>query len=282
MERVLVAGATGYLGRFIIKELKKQGYYTIALARNANKLIELDDYIDRYVEAEITDPDTVENICSEVDYVISSIGITRQKDGLNYMDVDYQANLNLLDEALKQNVKKFIYISVLNAHLMKNLKMVAAKELFVDKLNTSGIDYTIIRPNGFFSDMTELLNLAKKGTIYLFGNGKYKSNPIHGYDLAEVCVKCLSDERKEIEVGGPEILTQNDIARTAFDALKKKVRIKHIPVWIESVLIRIIRLLTNQRVYGPIEFFLTVMTMDMVAPKYGRHKLADYYKEISK
>ena len=45
--------------------------------------------------------------------------------------------------------------------------------------------YQIIRPNGFFSDMKDFLEMANGGRVYLFGNGQYKLNPIHGSDLAE-------------------------------------------------------------------------------------------------
>jgi nucleoside-diphosphate-sugar epimerase len=50
-------------------------------------------------------PDTLKGICDGIDVVISSIGITRQKDGLKYMDVDYQGNKNLLDLVKRNNVQ---------------------------------------------------------------------------------------------------------------------------------------------------------------------------------
>ncbi|MCK4894478.1 MAG: SDR family oxidoreductase, partial [Calditrichia bacterium] len=191
MKKVLVAGATGYLGRYLVKELKKQGFWVRALARNANKLDNLSEHIDEVFEAEVTKPETLNGICDAIDAVISSIGITRQKDGLTYMDVDYQGNKNLLDLAVENNVSKFIYISVLNAHLMKDLKGIQAKILFEDKLKESGLDYVVIRPTGFFSDMLEFLKMAQKGRVSLFGSGVNKINPIHGADLAEVCVQLL-------------------------------------------------------------------------------------------
>ena len=87
MEKVLVAGATGYLGRYLVKELKKQNYWVRALARNANKFDDLSEHIDEVFEAEVTKPENLSGICDSIDVVISSIGITRQKDGLTYMDV---------------------------------------------------------------------------------------------------------------------------------------------------------------------------------------------------
>jgi uncharacterized protein YbjT (DUF2867 family) len=138
------------------------------------------------------------------------------------MDVDYQGNSNLLKEALHHGVKKFIYVSVLNGQFLKDLKMIAAKEQFVDELKASGIEYAIIRPNGFFSDMAELLAMAEKGTVYLFGKGELKGNPIHGADLAKYIVQKLDSDETELDIGGPDVLSQNQMAQAAFKAVGKK------------------------------------------------------------
>lgn len=277
MKKVLVAGATGYLGRYLVKVLNTEGHQVQALARTPEKLDDLKNYIDQIIKAEITQPDTLKGICHDTDVVISSIGITKQKDGLKYMDVDYQANKNLLDEALNSGVKKFIYVSVLNGCLFRDLKMIQAKERFADELISSGIDYTIIRPNGFFSDITEVLNMARQGKVYLFGDGHYKSNPIHGQDLAEFIVSKMDCEENELDVGGPEIFTQNEIAGMALRVLGEKEKITHIPIWIRDISLKLIRLFTGQKTYGPIEFFMTVMTHDMIAPQVGREYLKNYF-----
>ena len=268
MKKVIVAGATGYLGKYLLKELKSKGYETIALVRNAKKLKGIT--VDGIIQAEVTQPESLKGIFDNIDIVISTVGITRQKDGLTYTDVDYQANVNLLKEAIAAGVQKFMYVSLLNGKNMKNLKMVEAKERFADELKSSGIDHTIIRPNGFFSDMTEVLDMAKKGTVYLFGNGEYKGNPIHGADLAKFMIDRLESDKRELEVGGPDLLTQNEIAQIAFQAADKSPKIAHIPIWIRNLMLKLIRFFTGQKVYGPIEFFMTVMTRDMVAPQVGQ------------
>lgn len=276
-KRVLVAGATGYLGKYVVKELKRKGYWVRALCRSNVKAEFLKQYADEIFIGEATEPETLKGICSEIDIVFSSLGITRQKDGLNYRDVDYQANKNILEEALREKVTQFMYVSVFNANKLKNLKIVEAKERFVTELIKSGINYKIIRPNGFFSDMTEFFNMAKKGRIYLFGKGEYRGNPIHGEDLAKACVEHFNSEELEIAVGGPEILTQNEIVSLAFNALNKEEKTTYFPAWTSTLIIRIARLLTSTKIYGPIEFFLTVLTMDMIAPAYGQHTLKKYF-----
>lgn len=281
MNRVLLAGATGYLGRHIARELLKRSYLVRALARNPEKLKQDNIETNVVLQAEITQPDSIKDCCKNIDVVISTVGITKQKDGLTYMDVDYQANMNLLQEAKKSRVRKFIYISVLNGENLRNLKICDAKELFVDQLIKSGLDYCIIRPNGFFSDMTEFLTMAKKGRVYLFGDGELKMNPIHGEDLAVICVDAIDKPDIEIKAGGPEILTHNEIAAVAFEALRVIPKITHIPNWVRVAVLKMIRLFSSSKVYGPIEFFMTVMAMDMVAPEYGRHTLSEYFNKLN-
>ena len=227
----------------------------------------------------MTKPETLKGICDAIDAVISSIGITRQKDGLTYMDVDYQGNKNLLDLVVENNVSKFIYISVLNAHLMKDLKGIQAKILFEDKLKESGLDYVVIRPTGFFSDMLEFLKMAQKGRVSLFGSGVNKINPIHGADLAEACVQLLDKPEKEMNVGGPEIFTFREIAESAFRVLNKEPKISTLPVWMIRIILPVLRTFTSSKTYGPLEFMMSVMTMDVVGGRYGKEKLSDFLKE---
>jgi len=281
MKKILLAGSTGYLGIYIAKELQQQSYFLKAIARNPKKLEQNNIKTNELLKAKLTDPDSIRDCCKDIDIVISTVGITKQKDGLTYMDVDYQANMNLLKEAKKSGVKKFIYISVLNGDKLKNLKICHAKELFVEQLKHSGLDYCIIRPNGFFSDMSEFFNMAKQGRIYLFGKGEFKANPIHGKDLAVVCVDAIDNPEKEIEIGGPETLTQNEIASMAFDALDKKSKITYIPNWLRIIILKLVKLFTRSKFYGPVEFFMTVMATDMLAPEYGEYKLKEYFINLN-
>ena len=277
MRNGLVAGATGYLGQYAVREFKKQGYWVRALTRNADRLENLNDDVDETFIGAVTDLASLNGICQDIDIVFSSIGITKQKDNLTYMDVDYQGNMNLLEEAKKEGVSKFIYVSVFNAEKMSNLKGIEAKLKFTEALKESGLNYLVVNPNGFFSDMLDFLKMAKQGRGYVFGSGEYSINPIHGEDLAEVCVNAANEAEKEINVGGPDVFTHNQILANAFESLGKPVKISRIPIWLRNVILATLRLFTSVKTYGPLEFFMTVLAMDMVAPTYGKHHLKDFF-----
>lgn len=277
---VLLAGATGYLGGFLLKVLIERKNQVVAIVRNP---VSLQNDHENYLEikqAQVTRPETLRDICKGIDTVISTVGITRQKDGLTYMDVDYQANLNLLEEAKKADVKHFVYVSAINGDKHRNLKILEAKEKFVDALKASGLHYTIVRPNGFFSDMKDFLEMAKSGRVYLFGSGHQKFNPIHGEDLARTILATLDDGNKELTIGGPDVLSLNEISELALKTLNRPIKIVHLPDWSRKLTIWFLRTFTSVKTYGRIEFFLTLMAEDAIASCFGTHHLEDFYKEV--
>ncbi|WP_372936871.1 SDR family oxidoreductase [Seonamhaeicola sp.] len=279
---VLLAGATGYLGGYLLKVLIEKQNQVVAIVRNPDKLKNSNENYLEVKQAEVTNPETLRDICKGIDTVISTIGITRQKDGVTYMDVDYQANMNLLEEAKKAGVKNFVYVSAINGDKYRYLKIFEAKEKFVDALKASGLNYTIVRPNGFFSDMKDFLQMAKSGRVYLFGSGNQKFNPIHGEDLARAIIETLDNDVKEFTVGGPDVLSLNEISQLALNAFNKSNKITHLPDFFRRFTIWILRNFTSVKTYGPIEFFLILMAEDNIAPTYGKCHLKDFYIEEAK
>ncbi|MFW5687912.1 MAG: SDR family oxidoreductase [Bacteroidota bacterium] len=277
---VLLAGSTGYLGGYLARELHKNKIPTRLLARNPEKVPPDDPGLGVTI-AEVTQPETLAGCMHEIDIVISTIGITRQNDGLRYIDVDFQANMNLLREARISGVKRFIYVASLHGDKLQHLKICEAKEKFVDALKASGMDYTIVRPNGFFSDLGEFLKMAQKGRIFLPGDGNKRLNPIHGADLAEAMISLLLHPAKEFNIGGPEIFTQNQIAQMCFAIAGKQSKVTYVPNWLRKGILFVLRTFTSSRIYGPYEFFLTTLAMDMIAPPFGKRKLQDYLEQLT-
>jgi uncharacterized protein YbjT (DUF2867 family) len=127
--------------------------------------------------------------------------------------------------------------------------------------------------------MLEYLTVAKKGKVKLFGSGEYRINPIHGRDLAAVCLDALDGAEPEVTAGGPEIFSHREIARLAFDVLHKDARISCMPLWQKNIFLRIMKLFTSSKTYGPVEFLMTAVSMDGVAPSFGEERLRDFFEK---
>lgn len=258
-------------------DCKARGHFVRALARNPSRLDAIRGSIDEIFEGEVTRPDTLDNLCQGIDAVFSSVGITRQRDGLTFRDVDFQGNLNLLRSALGAGVGKFVYVSVLDGPGLRHLQIVDAHEAFVDELALSGVDYSVVRPTGYFSDMTAFLDMAVKGRVYLIGPGGNRMNPVHGADLAVTCVDALEGDRAEIAVGGPEVLSYREIAGLAFDILGRPERITRVPAWMAGSVVAMTKVFSRHQ--GELlAFFTSAMTRDTVAPCTGTRRLRAYFE----
>ncbi|MFK8001455.1 MAG: SDR family oxidoreductase [Polyangiales bacterium] len=279
MKRIWIAGSTGYLGAFVVQECVDAGFEVDALVRRSPERMEAMGA--KAVVAEATIPASFAHSLDGVDVVISCLGITRQKDGLSYEDVDYQANLNILEAAKSAGVGHFIYVSVFRGDELRHTSMVGAKERFVEALRKSGIAYSIVRPTGFYSDMGEFLTMAKAGRAWLFGDGSQRLNPIHGADLAEAIVRLVDQPTEVLNIGGPEVLTMREIAALAFEAIDEPMKVSSVPMWVARAAEHVLPSVTPRSFYGPVEMFLAAARLSMEAPCYGSRTLADYYREVA-
>lgn len=281
MKTVFIAGATGYLGRYLCAEYARRDYHVTALVRDRARARATDLTADALVEAEATRPETLSGIMAGVDLVVSALGITRQADGLSYEDVDHGANLNLLSEAERAGVARFAYVHVLNADRMGDVPLVAAKAAFVQDLQASPVASTVIAPSGYFSDMEEVLDMARSGRVWLFGDGRARIAPIHGADLAAAIADATGAGTAWLDVGGPEVFTQDDLARLAFAALRRPARIAHLPDGLRRAALALLPRLTPRRVHGPAQFFLTAMALDMVGERHGTRQLSEHFASLA-
>lgn len=288
LKSVLVAGATGYLGKFVVRAFKEQGYYVRVLTRSRERLHETgpftapalsqDDYDDVFV-GEITRPETLSGMLDGIDLVFSSVGISRQRDRLTFEQVDYQCNKNLIELAEASGVKRFTYVSMQGAENIMGLAITRAHEKVVDALRNSRLQYRIVRPCGYFSDMGVLYDMARKGRVYLVGEGVNKMSPIHGRDLARVCVETSEGEEVEVEAGGPEVMTQREAAQLAFDVASKPAKITVIPMWLARGLVKFIGMLSTQ--FGDLaDFIVTAGEIDGVGPPRGTITLRSYFEAL--
>jgi uncharacterized protein YbjT (DUF2867 family) len=289
MKKVLVAGSTGYLGRYVVQELRQRGYWIRALVRNTDKIklpgphLEpaIAPLVDEFFVGEATRPPTIADACNGVDVVFSSLGMTRPDFVHTAFDVDYHANLNLLRFAMKAGVKKFVYVSVYQAHRMMEIQNIQAHEKFVDELRASGIEYAVIRPTGYFSDMAQFLAMARNGVMLSLGDGDKRSNPIHGADLARVCVDAIEGTDNVVEAGGPETFTYREVAEMAAEIAGKKPFTASLPTWLADGVAAVAGLV-NRDIQDIALFASAVSKMDSIAPPHGSHKLRDYFIDISK
>jgi len=281
--RVLVCGATGYLGGYVVKAAKARGYWVRALVRSAERYGDQREMCDDVFEGQATDPATLKGLCDGIDVVITSLGNRTLNRKPDCWDVDYGANRNIVESARQAGVKHFIFVSVFHGDRVRAIvPQIEARERVVDELKAGEMPWTIIRPSGFFNDMSEILQMAHGGSVWVIGTGTQLFNPIHGADLAEVCVDPINDVNslgREIPAGGPGVLTMREVALAAFEAVGKEPKVRSFPLWALKATATVIKPF-NINVASLLFMFMAFSDGDAVADQCGTHHLADFFKEL--
>ena len=280
MASVLVAGATGYLGRYVVAELHNRGHLIRAVARDRDRARRqgpwgspsLDGLVDEWALGSVTDPRFTRDLAADVEHVVSALGVTRQK--ADPWQIDNLANLAILNSALK-HAGSFTYINALGGDRCP-ARLTRAKSAFSQTLSVAEISSQIINPPAYFSDMMEVLAMARRGLVTVL-RPTARINPIHGADLAAYVVDRMGEGRTGTwDVGGPDVLSWRELAHLAFDAVGKRSHILTVPAWALPPALRLTGLF-SPRLADTARFMAWNMTRDCVAPTTGTHHLADFY-----
>ncbi len=275
---VVVCGATGYLGRHVVEALHRDGWHVRALARDAARLGDAAQHCHEVFIGHPTDQTTLDGLFDGADAAFSSIGVRSFKRRPTFREVDQAANLNLVDAAERAGVGRFVFVSVLHADELRDQSpLLDAREEVVDRLRRGSMTTTIIRPTGFFNDLGAFLDMAKRGRVWLIGDDRTRINPIHGADLADVIAEALaSDDTTDRTVGGPDVLTQADIAAAAFDATGGAARVTRVPSRLVHAVGRLVSPV-NPNAGANLQMFAIMGTRDMVGDPVGSHHLTEEF-----
>ena len=280
---VVVAGATGYLGRHVVTALHEAGYRVRALTRSEARLAPVRRFCDEVFVGQATQPETLGGLCDGAWAVFSSLGIRAATGKITYEDVDYRANANLVQMAREAGVERFLFVSVLHGEKVRfAVPQADARERVVDELRDSGLGWTVFRPTGFFNDMAEFFEMARKGRVWLVGDGTRRINPIHGADLAEFIVDKLGRDDslgRSFDVGGPEVFTYRAIGELAFEVLGKKPRFGKVPPWLLKGTGHLLSPF-SPNLANLLLFFGMMGDMDAVGPSVGTRTLRAFYEEL--
>lgn len=279
MPKILVAGATGQLGRHVVRGLLDRGAEVRVLTRDAARAAAL-GASDVHV-ADALKRGALTGACEGVDAVFSCLGASvALKLGAGrrgYPKVDVPANLALLEEARRAGTRGFVYTAARVVPETAALPYFAAHETVARAVLDFGGH--VLRPTAFFSALGAFVDMARRGPLPVFGDGTARSNPIDDRDLAAVAVRTILDGGpREQDLGGPEVLTRREMAELAFAALGKPPKIRTMRPWLASYA-RVVLWPISPRLSQLVGFAAAVSLRDIEAPAVGTRRLGDYLRE---
>ncbi|BAY44189.1 hypothetical protein SAMD00079811_17850 [Scytonema sp. HK-05] len=209
----LVTGATGGIGRRVVRLLREQEKQVRAFVRLTSRYGELEHRGSNIFIGDLRQERDIQKACQGVQYIISAHG----SDG-DALSLDYRANIELIDSAKANGVQHFVFISVLGADRgYEDAPVFKAKRAVERYLQTSGLNYTILRPAGLASNLLPLAERFRETGLYLLvGDPKNRTSIVSTDDLARIVVDSVTvaAARNQIfPVGGPEILSREDIPK---------------------------------------------------------------------
>ena len=304
--RVLVAGATGSIGRAVVDAVLRRGHHAVALVRpdgadsrrGLPEACEVHPVDPERWDAEVRDVVSRASCTAVISCIASRTGAPDDA-----WAVDHRANLDLLRATEEAGVEHFVLLSAICVQKPR-LEFQHAKLAFEDALRASSVPWSIVRATAFFKSISGQVDRVKAGKPFLiFGDGRLNAcKPIADEDLADFLVDCI--ERPEMRgrvlpIGGPgPALTPRDQGEILFDVVGREPRFRSVPPVLLDLVVAVLALVGRvvPRVRAKAElarigrYYATesMLVWDDVGrrfdadatPEYGTRTLADYYRRL--
>jgi uncharacterized protein YbjT (DUF2867 family) len=240
---IAIAGGSGFIGRAIARRLSAMpGIRVRGMTRapeRARQHLDLPNL--EWVRAEVTEPATLPNALKTATAIVNAVQfegypVENPKKGLTFERVDLGGTLALLEAAKKVGVEQFVYISGAAANENATPPAFRAKGRAERAIRESGLAYTIFRPSLVYGPEDKVMNgfarLLKLSPAFgVPGTGQQKVQPVLVDDLAACVAMAITGKGRNatFDVGGPELMTFDEMIRTLMEVAGRRRLIIHIP-----------------------------------------------------
>ncbi len=239
---ILVTGASGYVGNNLVRRLVQLGKPVRAMVNNPDKaLTRLRDIESKIeiVKGDVTRPETLTEWIADVDAVVHLVAIAIEKGKNTYEKINTQGTINVVEAAKSAGVKRFLNMSQNGASASVPYRFLKSKGIAQEYVAASGLEWTALRPSVIWGPQDEFANVQARligMTPIVFpivGDGLARFQPVYVGDVVEAFVRCLDDRSTiggEYALGGPEVLTYEEIVKRVLAARRTHRFLIHVPV----------------------------------------------------
>ena len=211
---LLVVGATGTLGRQIVRRALDEGHEVTCFIRDFQRAAFLREWGARLVRGSLARPESIAVALEGVTAVIDA-ATARPSDGLGIEKVDWKGKVSLIQAAKEAGIKHFVFLSILDADKYPQVPLMDIKRCTEKFLAESGLDYTILRPCGFLQGLIGqyAIPILEKQAVWVMG----EASPIaymNTQDIANFAVKALTTpeaKNRIFPLAGPKAWGAYDI-----------------------------------------------------------------------
>lgn len=240
---VVVAGGTGFIGRHVVRALLDAGHAVTVMTRYPAGVARIPElHGAASTRGDVTDPRTLRGTLTRADAVVGAVQFPNHpmevpRKGLTYDRYDRQGTENLLAEARDAGVGRYVYVSGANADARSDRTWLRAKGRAEEAVRSSGLEWAILRPSWAYGPEDRALNkfvtMARLlPFVFQLGVRPQRVQPVYVGDIALAVRRVFErdDAWGEVyEVGGPDVMTMNEIIHTLLDVLGKRRAVVPIP-----------------------------------------------------
>ena len=251
----LIFGASGQIGRNLIRGLTKKNLKVTAVTRNLHqkgyilKTQANPGYLD-IVESNIFNIPKIEELIAKSDVCINLIGILFEKGSDNFTNIHEKFPNMISSLCKKYNLSKFIHISALGIEEATNSVYAKSKLKGEDAVRKNFKDAIILKPSIVYSVddnfTTMLMGLFNILPVFpLYYNGKTKFMPLHCSEICNLIIDLVEDKTSgdTIECVGPEEYTFKEIIIKLLKLIEKKRLLLPVPLFIANVIATLFQIL---------------------------------------
>ena len=248
-ERILVSGGTGFVGSAIVQELSSRGRRVSVLTRKPRgSATAADDRID-YRVGDVTDRHSLRRALEGVTQVVHCVQfagfpVEDPRRGRTFLAVDAGGTTCLAGIAAEVGVEKLIYLSGVGADRSSARDWFRAKGIAEDAVAGVGGSYAIVRPSWIYGpgdvSLNRFIDLIRTVPVFFpqLGSGGQRLNPVFISDVARLVADIVETsvaDGRTIEIGGPSVLTMDEIVGVAMRVIGRKKPILHLPLGLARV-----------------------------------------------
>jgi len=212
-----VTGAFGYSGKYITRRLLDKGENVITLTNSLNRVNPFDERVKAY-PFNFNNPKKLSASLRGVSVLYNTYWVRFNHKLFKHSDA-VNNSISLFRAAKEAGVERIVHISISNPSEQSHLEYFSSKAKLERVLIETGISYTILRPTVLFGKEDILINniawtLRRLPVFGIFGDGKYRLQPIYVDDLAEIAA-AQGENRQDtiIQAIGPETFTYRDLVQ---------------------------------------------------------------------
>ncbi|MBL8341914.1 MAG: SDR family oxidoreductase [Rubrivivax sp.] len=239
---VLVVGATGALGRPVVKLLRERGVPVRALSRHPGQGADLAARGAEVVAGDLTDAASLQRACAGAARVLVSAHSILGRGRWRSEAVDDAGQRALIAAAKAAGVRRFVYTSAFGAGPEHPIDFFRTKHGIEVAVRASGLDAVILRPTSFMEQHVHLFNGAAvlaNGKARLIGPGSKPRNFIRAADIAPLAVRALLEDPppfRTLDIGGHDHASNAEVAALYAREAGIALRASHLPAGVARVI----------------------------------------------